>query len=58
LFHLPRLATYGFLAEVLLTTNPKRMIWGSNWPPPNERLDKKPHRALLFDLPVEWIAWQ
>ena len=31
---------------------PERMVWGSNWPHPNET--NKPDDAVLFDLLAEW----
>ena len=31
---------------------PERMVWGSNWPHPNET--DKPNDAMLFDLLAEW----
>ena len=31
---------------------PERMVWGSNWPHPNET--KTPDDAVLFDLLAEW----
>jgi len=29
---------------------PDRMVWGSDWPHPTEKMDNKPDDALLFDL--------
>jgi predicted TIM-barrel fold metal-dependent hydrolase len=31
---------------------PERLVWGSNWPHPNEKA--KPDDAMLFDLVSEW----
>ena len=31
---------------------PERMVWGSNWPHPNET--DKPDDAALFDLMSKW----
>lgn len=31
---------------------PERMVWGSNWPHPNET--NKPDDAALFDLMSRW----
>ena len=31
---------------------PERMVWGSNWPHPNET--KTPDDAVLFDLLADW----
>jgi len=31
---------------------PERLVWGSNWPHPNEA--SKPDDAMLFDLMMQW----
>jgi predicted TIM-barrel fold metal-dependent hydrolase len=33
---------------------PERMVWGSNWPHPNEA--DKPDDAVLFDLLTQWTS--
>jgi len=47
--------TYSDLNEVgqaYVRAAPERMLWGSNWPHPNET--NKPDDALLFDLLAGW----
>jgi len=48
-------AAYPYLVEVgqaYLKAAPERVIWGSNWPHPNETT--KPDDAVLFDLLTQW----
>ena len=52
----PGYADSGVIAKALFAANPERMIWGSDWPHPTERLDNKPNDALLFDLLADWVA--
>ena len=40
------------LGQELVKVVPERLVWGSNWPHPNEQ--KKPDDALLFDLMTRW----
>jgi D-galactarolactone isomerase len=40
------------LGQTLVKAAPERLVWGSNWPHPNE--PKKPDDALLFDLMARW----
>jgi D-galactarolactone isomerase len=40
------------LGQTLVKAAPERLVWGSNWPHPNE--PKKPDDALLFDLMGRW----
>jgi D-galactarolactone isomerase len=40
------------LGQTLVKAAPQRLVWGSNWPHPNE--PKKPDDALLFDLMARW----
>ena len=40
------------VAQSYVTAAPERMLWGSNWPHPNET--KKPDDALVFDLMAQW----
>ncbi len=40
------------VAQAYIKAVPERMVWGSNWPHPNET--KKPDDALVFDLMAAW----
>jgi D-galactarolactone isomerase len=40
------------LGQSLVKAAPQRLVWGSNWPHPNE--PRKPDDALLFDLMMRW----
>jgi predicted TIM-barrel fold metal-dependent hydrolase len=40
------------LGQALVRAVPERLVWGSNWPHPNE--PRKPDDALLFDLMARW----
>jgi D-galactarolactone isomerase len=40
------------LGQSLVNAAPERLVWGSNWPHPNE--PQKPDDALLFDLMSRW----
>lgn len=40
------------LAQAWVKTAPERLVWGSNWPHPNEK--EKPDDAMLFDLMARW----
>ena len=40
------------LGQALVKAAPERLVWGSNWPHPNE--EKKPDDAVLFDLMTRW----
>jgi len=40
------------VAQAYVKAAPERMVWGSNWPHPNET--KKPDDAILFDLMSQW----
>ena len=37
----------------IVEARPTRVIWGSNWPHPNET--RKPDDARLFDLMERWV---
>jgi predicted TIM-barrel fold metal-dependent hydrolase len=41
------------VAQTYVRAAPERMVWGSNWPHPNEDTPK-PDDALLFDLMSQW----
>ena len=40
------------VAQAYVKAVPERMVWGSNWPHPNET--SKPDDALVFDLMAQW----
>jgi D-galactarolactone isomerase len=40
------------LGQSIVKAVPERLVWGSNWPHPNET--RKPDDALLFDLMARW----
>jgi predicted TIM-barrel fold metal-dependent hydrolase len=40
------------VAQAYIQAAPERMVWGSNWPHPNETA--KPDDAVLFDLMSHW----
>ena len=40
------------LAQAWVKAAPERLVWGSNWPHPNEK--EKPDDAALFDLMARW----
>lgn len=40
------------VAQAYVKAAPERLVWGSNWPHPNET--KKPDDAMLFDLMSQW----
>jgi len=40
------------VAQAYVHAAPERMVWGSNWPHPNETT--KPDDAVLFDLLLRW----
>lgn len=41
------------LARAFVATAPERLVWGTNWPHPNEKV--KPNPALLLDLVARWV---
>ena len=40
------------VAQAYVTGAAERLVWGSNWPHPNET--QKPDDAVLFDLMTRW----
>jgi D-galactarolactone isomerase len=42
------------VAQAYVKAAPERMVWGSNWPHPNETT--KPDDAMLFDLMLKWAS--
>jgi len=48
----PEYADIGRVAQAYVKAAPERMVWGSNWPHPNET--PKPDDAVLFDLMAKW----
>jgi len=43
------------VARAFAAAAPSRIVWGSDWPHPTEKLDNKPDDALLFDLLSTWV---
>jgi hypothetical protein len=41
------------VGQAYVKAAPERMVWGSNWPHPNET--NKPDDALLFDQLAHWV---
>jgi predicted TIM-barrel fold metal-dependent hydrolase len=48
----PGYADISRVAQAYIRAAPERMVWGSNWPHPNET--HKPDDAALFDLMSKW----
>jgi D-galactarolactone isomerase len=48
----PAYADVTKVAQAYVQAAPERMVWGSNWPHPNET--NKPDDAVLFDLLEKW----
>ena len=48
----PGYADVNRVGEAYVKAAPERMLWGSNWPHPNEKA--KPDDAMLFDLLGRW----
>lgn len=48
----PGYADITMVAQAYVKDAPERMVWGSNWPHPNEK--DKPDDAALFDLMAKW----
>ena len=48
----PEYADITQVAQAYVKAAPERMVWGSNWPHPNET--NKPDDATLFDLMAKW----
>jgi predicted TIM-barrel fold metal-dependent hydrolase len=42
------------VAKAYISAAPERMVWGSDWPHPTEKVDAKPDDAILFDLLSDW----
>jgi D-galactarolactone isomerase len=42
------------VARAYVSAAPERLVWGSDWPHPTERVDAKPDDAVLFDLLTDW----
>ena len=48
----PTYADVNKVGQAYVEATPERMVWGSNWPHPNE--PDKPNDALLFDQLAQW----
>ena len=48
----PTYADVNTVGRAYVTAAPERLVWGSNWPHPNET--DKPNDAVLFDLLSDW----
>ena len=48
----PSYADVNKVGQAYVQAAPERMVWGSNWPHPNET--NKPDDALLFDQLAQW----
>ena len=48
----PTYADVTKVAQAYVRAAPERVVWGSNWPHPNEA--NKPDDAVLFDLLAQW----
>jgi D-galactarolactone isomerase len=48
----PTYADVNKVGQAYVQAAPERMVWGSNWPHPNET--DKPDDAVLFDLLADW----
>jgi len=48
----PTYADRGAIAKAFLGVSPERMVWGTDWPHPTEKV--KPDDAVLFDLLADW----
>jgi D-galactarolactone isomerase len=49
----PTYADVNKVGQAYVQAAPERMVWGSNWPHPNET--NKPDDAILFDLLTQWV---
>jgi D-galactarolactone isomerase len=50
----PTYADTSKVAAAYVKAAPERMVWGSDWPHPTEKVDAKPDDAVLFDLLPDW----
>jgi predicted TIM-barrel fold metal-dependent hydrolase len=48
----PTYADVSKVAQAYVQAAPERLVWGSNWPHPNDT--QKPNDAVLFDLLTTW----
>jgi predicted TIM-barrel fold metal-dependent hydrolase len=48
----PTYADVNKVGQAYVRAAPERLVWGSNWPHPNE--SDKPNDAVLFDLLADW----
>ena len=48
----PSYSDVNLVGEAFVKAAPQRLVWGSNWPHPNET--NKPDDAVLFDLLASW----
>jgi D-galactarolactone isomerase len=54
----PTYADVSTVARAYVKAAPERMVWGSDWPHPTEKVDAKPDDAVLFDLLADWAPDQ
>ncbi len=49
----PTYADRTAIAQAYVKEAPERLVWGSDWPHPTEKV--KPDDAMLFDLLAQWV---
>ena len=51
----PTYADRTAVAQGYVKAAPDKLVWGSDWPHPSEKLDDKPDDAILLDLLSLWV---